>query len=230
VANRTTAAPGRRGALRVRPWELGVGLVLVAAGAYLAGWRAGRDSARSASPHAPAEEAMPPAEAGMPSDSSPEGMSPPTMSLDQMRKNLASVSDVEELVGIANQHLDSARSLEGGSEANRRETRDKRDTRYTIAIAAYERALELRPRDPNLTTDLGIAYRGLGDSEKAIALFRQAAAADPKHVQSRYNLGLVLHDDLDRSDEAKAAWQDYLRVAPKSDPNRQQVEEDLKRF
>ena len=39
------------------------------------------------------------------------------------------------------------------------------------AIDAYERALKLRDADPNVLTDLGVAYRNLGNVDKALAMF-----------------------------------------------------------
>jgi len=213
--NETGAAARPRG-VRVRPWELLLYTVVIAGLAYWAGYRGGVSGTHEpqsveASPHGSASEA--------PTESAP---SPgPSMGLDQIKANLAKISDVKELVGIANQHLDSARNSEGKDKPER--------TRmfYTVAVAAYERALELQPKDPNLLTDLGIAYRGLGDPQTAVARFREAAAADPKHTQSRFNLGLVLLSDLQATDQAKAAWEDYLRIAPKGDPNRKDVQEAL---
>jgi len=222
------SAPAARkaGGLRVKIWELAVYTVLVAAAAYWAGHRAGREkapnaagvaameSAAEASPHGMAQETP------MPSGSPPK----PSMALGQMRANLAKINDAGELVAIANQHLDNATSLEKQGRT------DAAPMLYQIAVAAYERALELQPKDPKLLTDLGIAYRGLGSPQAAIARFREAAAADPKHLESRYNLGVVLLNDLHQPVEAKKAWEEYLRVAPKDDPNRREVESGLQKL
>jgi len=208
--------------VRVRPWELLLYAVLVAGLAYYAGHRAGYERANHPPP-AQAQEGAPHGAMGpeAPSGSPGGGMS---MSPEQLKANLSKVTDVNELIGIANQHLDNARSLEGSGQ------RSGTKMLYTIAVAAYERALELKPKDPNLLTDLGIAYRGLGDSQSAVARFREAAQADPKHPQSRFNLGLVLRDDLHDNAGARAAWEDYLRVAPKDDPAHKDVESQLKKL
>lgn len=70
------------------------------------------------------------------------------------------------------------------------------------AVDAYERALKVKGGDPNVMTDLGVAYRNLGDSDHALHLFQGAQKADPKHWQSRFNEAIVL--GLDRKEKAKA--------------------------
>ncbi len=60
-------------------------------------------------------------------------------------------------------------------------------------------------------------YRNAGEIDKAIEEFKKAAQLDPKHVNSRYNLGLVLlHDKRDMKAAIKA-WEDYLKVDPNSE-------------
>lgn len=85
---------------------------------------------------------------------------------------------------------------------------------YQKAIDAYTRSLELAPGNPDVLTDMGIMYRNIGRPEKAVEVFRQAAANDPGHEQSRFNTGIVLLYDLDNPAEAVAAWQDLLRINP----------------
>ena len=85
------------------------------------------------------------------------------------------------------------------------------------AIDAYRQYLALNPDNPDVRTDMGIMYRKLGDFDRAIEEFKKAAQSDPKHVNSRYNLGLVLlHDKRDIPGAIKA-WEEYLRVDPKSE-------------
>lgn len=82
---------------------------------------------------------------------------------------------------------------------------------YNKAIGAYTKALAIRP-DANLWTDLGVMYRRAGNPTKAIESFEQAIAMDPGHLQSRFNKGIVLHFDLDRTDEALEVWQSVLAL------------------
>ena len=53
-----------------------------------------------------------------------------------------------------------------------------------------------------------------GEYDRAIAEFEKAAEANPKHVNSRYNLGIVLLHDKGDIKGAIKAWEDYLRVEP----------------
>jgi len=198
---------------------------LVGIAGYAAGVRNGKQIERrqaersmaSASPHGGMEMGM-----GESAEAEPPP-SMPSMTKDEVKAKLAGVG-YDELLSIANQHLDEARAA--GEEADTQGS----ERRFTIAAAAYEQALALKPGDPDVTTDLGIALRGLHDPAGAVARFREAAEADPKHPQSRFNLGLVLLHDLGKPDEAVAAWEDYLKVAPKDDATRPMVEAELRKL
>jgi len=85
---------------------------------------------------------------------------------------------------------------------------------YPESIEAYEKALALRPGNPDVLTDLGVMYRRNGQAGEAVLRFRKAAKAAPDHFQSRFNLGIVLFYDLKDIDGAREAFQDFLRVAP----------------
>ena len=85
------------------------------------------------------------------------------------------------------------------------------------AIEAYSQYLAIKPDNPDVRTDMGIMYRKLGQFDKAIEEFRKAAQGDPKHINSRYNIGLVLLHDKQDIKGAVKAWEDYLRVDPNSE-------------
>ena len=85
------------------------------------------------------------------------------------------------------------------------------------AIDAYSRYLAVKPDNPDVRTDMGIMYRKLGQSDKALDEFRKAARSDPKHVNSRYNIGLVLLHDKQDIQGAIKAWEEYLKVDPNSE-------------
>jgi cytochrome c-type biogenesis protein CcmH/NrfG len=85
------------------------------------------------------------------------------------------------------------------------------------AIDAYSQYLAIKPDNPDVRTDMGIMYRALGDFDRAIEEFKKAAQSDPKHINSHYNIGIVLlHDKKDIKGAIKA-WEEYLKVDPNSE-------------
>ena len=85
------------------------------------------------------------------------------------------------------------------------------------AVEAYSHYLAVKPDNPDVRTDMGIMYRKLGQFDRALEEFRKAAQSDPKHVNSRYNIGLVLLHDKQDIKGAIKAWEEYLRVDPNSE-------------
>lgn len=116
------------------------------------------------------------------------------------RREFSGAQEVEELVRLGNQAFD---------EGERR--RDP--LLFARAIAAYEQALKLRPGDPNVQTDLGIAYRNIGRPDRAIEHFQAAQASDPRHFQSQVNLAVV-YLDLGEAQKAAEAAERCLSLDP----------------
>ncbi len=85
------------------------------------------------------------------------------------------------------------------------------------AIEAYGHYLAVKPDNPDVRTDMGTMYRKLGQFDRAIEEFKKAARSDPKHVNSRYNTGLVLLHDKGDIQGAIKAWEEYLKVDPNSE-------------
>jgi cytochrome c-type biogenesis protein CcmH/NrfG len=85
------------------------------------------------------------------------------------------------------------------------------------AIEAYRQYLAIKPNNSDVRTDMGIMYRALGEFDRAIEEFKKAAQSDPKHVNSRYNIGIALLHDKGDIKGAIKAWEDYLRVDSKSE-------------
>src|SRR5262249_52884296 len=55
----------------------------------------------------------------------------------------------------------------------------------------YQAALEIRPREPNVLNNLGLAYALNGDHETAIQFFEQALAAGSNSPKLHNNLGVA---------------------------------------
>src|SRR3989442_4149585 len=73
--------------------------------------------------------------------------------------------------------------------------------RHIDAIAEYEAAIKLAPRQPGLHEELGSEYRNAGKPQEAEAAFQEELEIDPYNVLARYKLGVLA---VERNDGAKA--------------------------
>ncbi|HET7842014.1 MAG TPA: tetratricopeptide repeat protein [Terriglobia bacterium] len=85
---------------------------------------------------------------------------------------------------------------------------------YAPAIEYYRRALELRPNEVNVRTDLGTAYWYTGLPQNAIAEYQKSLQTDPGHEQTLFNMGVVYKDGLKDPSKAIAAWEKLLKLHP----------------
>jgi tetratricopeptide (TPR) repeat protein len=76
----------------------------------------------------------------------------------------------------------------------------------------YSRALELDPSNASVLTDLGAAYRYLGQPDAAVLAFNAALSIDPDHWQAVYNKAVTFGYDLDRPEEALKALDSLERM------------------
>ena len=96
------------------------------------------------------------------------------------------------------------------------------------AIDVYARALTIDPKNPDVRTDMAVMYRGLKDYDRAVKELREAARQDPRHVNSRYNLGIILLHDKKDVKGAIEAWEDCLKAGASGEQAqtiRQQLQE-----
>lgn len=192
-ANRPPAAPAS--AARLSPWAdratfLVLGLLAGFAAAYLyleKNASAGPPQAGMTDPHAGLEGVGPGATRDLPGS----GGGQPSLASDSVV--LQKLAGLEAAVAKEPKNYDLLVQL--GNTAY-----DVAD--WKKAIDAYERALKLKDGDPNVLTDLGVAYRNVGNIDKSLAMFTQAVARDPNHWPAQFNQAIIY--GLDRTDTKKA--------------------------
>jgi cytochrome c-type biogenesis protein CcmH/NrfG len=86
--------------------------------------------------------------------------------------------------------------------------------RFPEAIQWYQDALKIDPRNPNVSTDLGIAFYYTNQPDRALAQFDRSLQLDPKHTKTLLNIGIVRAFGKEDIEGAKQAWQKVLEVAP----------------
>ncbi|MDX9741344.1 MAG: tetratricopeptide repeat protein [Gammaproteobacteria bacterium] len=165
--------------------------------------------------------------------------------------NLASVHEARGELERAVERLAQAVELAPGSAAGRRaEVRllaiEARllGTQGNLheAIATYQRALEIEPKDREALTGAAASYRGLGDVTGELEIYRRIVAAYPDDVASRLRLAELsveqanFHDAYEQlevvarqgpKDTLAARMQDILRRLNSTEAGRKVAEERL---
>lgn len=97
-----------------------------------------------------------------------------------------------------------------------------REGKWDLAIAYFEKALEIDPDYFLVYTELGICYAKKALFDRAISLLQKATQKDPENVVAHYNLGAIY--------EGKGMWsqaiQEYMKVVS-LDPNNVEVRRRL---
>lgn len=88
-----------------------------------------------------------------------------------------------------------------------------------LADRAWRKALELDPHNAELIGLIGHQYLGLRKPEEARECFARAAASDPKSINSRISLAVLL-DRQHRLAEARATVEECLAINPRDDQAR----------
>ena len=88
-----------------------------------------------------------------------------------------------------------------------------------LADHCWQKALGLASGNAELIGMIGHQYQGVRQPEKATACFAQAAAADPRSINARISLAVLLEKNH-RLNEARAAVEECLALEPKDDQAR----------
>jgi cytochrome c-type biogenesis protein CcmH/NrfG len=87
-------------------------------------------------------------------------------------------------------------------------------SRFDEAIAAYQKALDINPKDADVRVDMGTCYRRIGKPDVAEKEYRKALEINPSHQMALRNLGIVLEYDLKDNKQAIQVFEKYLQTAP----------------
>ena len=101
--------------------------------------------------------------------------------------------------------------------------------RHAEAVTALERAVRVSPTQPRFFNELGIAYRGNGQFEKAREAYERALALDANYAAALLNLG-ILHDlYLGNGAKALELYDRYLAHTQSADATVTKWATDLRR-
>jgi tetratricopeptide (TPR) repeat protein len=103
-------------------------------------------------------------------------------------------NNLQALIGIGNLYFDS--NQDG------------------MAIGSYQKALAMDPSNANVRTDMAVCYRRSGNPAQAIEELKKAISTTPRHSQSRYNLGVILIQDMKDVEGGIKAWEALLENVP----------------
>lgn len=100
---------------------------------------------------------------------------------------------------------------------------------YATAEAQFKDALRIDAKSADGQIGLGLALRGGGKLAEAQKEYERALELDKAHPLAHFNLGILFQEFLDKPQEAMAAFQRYLEVAPADATKaRQDVETRMK--
>lgn len=85
--------------------------------------------------------------------------------------------------------------------------------RYAEAATVYQKAIALKPGDPNVQVDYGTSLFYSGNAEAALKEYRAVLKSNPNHFQAHLNLGVVYRSQ-GKHGEAIASWKKAEQLAP----------------
>jgi tetratricopeptide (TPR) repeat protein len=84
------------------------------------------------------------------------------------------------------------------------------------AITWYRKAVELDPKNPDASTDLGVSLYYSNRPDEALAQFEHSLKISPTHTKTLLNKGIVLAFGKQDLRGAQAEWEKVVSLAPNS--------------
>lgn len=130
------------------------------------------------------------------------------------------------LVAQGNTYFDWAMAVQQASSTNQ-DYVGADQPMWLSARQYYERASEVKPGDPSMTTDLSIAYFYSGETSKAIAAAEGVTKKQADFAQAWFNLG-IFYGAAGDNPKAIAAFEKTLALDPQGQKsNTQFIQEQL---
>ena len=101
--------------------------------------------------------------------------------------------------------------------------------RFSEAIDAYQKSLDIHPNSVDVRVDMGTCYRNIAKPERAIEEYRKALKINPNHPFAHRNSGVVLAFDLHDKAQAIKEFEKYLEIAPNA-PDAGQIRQTIEQL
>ncbi len=84
---------------------------------------------------------------------------------------------------------------------------------WASAEEQYRKIAQYDGKNPKVHVNLGVAYKGLGQIDKAMAEYDQAMKADPSLAEPYFNMGVLFHRHKDAPDKAIEYYKKFLTAS-----------------
>jgi tetratricopeptide (TPR) repeat protein len=92
--------------------------------------------------------------------------------------------------------------------------------RYPDSVKWYEASLAIDPKNPDVSTDLGVSYYYTNQTDRALEQFARSLQINPSHTKTMLNIGMVKAFGKQDLAGAAEAWQKVVELAPDSPEGR----------
>jgi cytochrome c-type biogenesis protein CcmH/NrfG len=92
--------------------------------------------------------------------------------------------------------------------------------RYPDSVKWYEASMAIDPKNPDVSTDLGVSYYYTNQTDRALQQFARSLQINPSHTKTMLNIGMVKAFGKQDLAGAAEAWQKVVQLAPDSPEGR----------
>jgi cytochrome c-type biogenesis protein CcmH/NrfG len=98
---------------------------------------------------------------------------------------------------------------------------------FKAAVGYYDKALQVKPKNVAIRTELASCLYYDGDADGAISQLQQSLRYDPKDANSLFNLGMIKWQAKQDREGALDAWSELLKANPQLSADRKASVEKL---